>query len=135
MIETKLPVKEIEWTNKVCYIEVTTDQSDNGRWGYGFVCQFWVHRANISVPYIDSLNKGYSSENEAVCAALDDIGEYCQWMIDYISPGGNDEEEREDEDDDNLRPVGISKLPKIKEAMTQIKFYKESFTHPQLELF
>ena len=126
------PNVKIGWTNKIIYFEVATAQSDNGRWDFGLHYNFWTQGGCCGASYVDTLKDGYNTEKEAINAALNSLKEACQRVIDEILFRGGD---IDDDDISEQKLRGSSVLPKIKEAMKKIKFYKESFTHPQLELF
>ena len=125
------PRFKIDWTNKVCFIEVTTAQSDNERWDFGFHYNFWTQGGCCAAHYVDTPTGGYSTEKEAIYAALNSLEENCQRVIDEIQFRGGDI----DDDDGGFEIRGASVLPKLKKAMSKIDLYKEVFNPRQLELF
>lgn len=126
------PHVKIEWTNKVCFIEVLTAQSDNGRWDFGFHYNFWTQGGCCAAHYVDTSTGGCNTEKDAINAALNSLEEKCQRVIDEILFRGGDI----DDDDSNEQEIrGSSVLPKLKEAMSKIAHYKEVFNPRQLELF
>ena len=126
------PHVKIEWANKVCFIEVTTAQSDNGRWDFGFHYKFWTQGSCCCAHYIDTPTGGHNTEKEAINAVLNSLEEKCQRVIDEILFRGGD---IDDDDCDEPEIRGSSVLPKLKEAMNKIKSYREVFNPRQLELF
>ena len=126
------PHVKIEWTNKTCSFEVTTAQSDNGRWDFGFHYNFWTQGGCCGAHYVDTSTGGYNTEKHAINAALNSLEEKCQRVIDEIQFRSGDIY-----DDDSNEPEvrGSSVLPKLKEAMSKIALYKKVFDPRQLELF
>ena len=126
------PLVKIYWANKVCFMEVKTAQSDNGRWDFGLHYNFWTQGGCRGAYYVDTPTGGYNTEKEAINAALNSLEDKCQRVIDEIQFRGEDI----DDDDSNEPEIrGTSVLPILKEATRKIAHYKEVFNPRQLELF
>lgn len=126
------PDVKIKWTNKTNYFEVSTAQSDNGRWDFGLRYTFWTQGGCNGAAYVDTQKGGYNTEKEAINAALNSLEENCQRVIDEIQFRGGDI----DDGDSNKPEIrGSSVLPMLKEAMRKIAHYKEVFSPRQLEMF
>lgn len=126
------PNVKLKWSNKTCTFEVTTAQSDNGRWSFGFHYNFWTQGGCRGASYVDTLKDGYNTEKEAINAALNSLEEKCQRVIDEIQFRGGD---IDDDDSNDPKNNGTSVLPILKGAMLNIAHYKEIFNPRQLELF
>lgn len=124
------PNVKIKWDNKTNYFEVATAQSDNERWDYGFNYNFGTQGGGCGAGYVGTLTGGYSTEKEAIDAALNSLKDKCQRVIDEIQFRGGDIE-----DGNAPENSGSSVLPILKEAMRKIAHYKEVFNPRQLELF
>ena len=124
------PNVKIKWDNKTNYFEVATAQSDNERWDYGFNYNFGTQGGGCGAGYVDTLTGGYSTEKEAIDAALNSLKDKCQRVIDEIQFRGGDIE-----DGNAPKNSDSSLLPILKEAMRKIAHYKEVFNPRQLELF
>lgn len=122
------PNVKIEWANKFCNFEITTAQSDNGRWDFGCSYNFYNGGGCHGATYVVK-NDGFASEKEAIHSALIQLSEFCQRVISEIQFVGGIPDEEE----------GVKKstpvLAELKGAFAKIAYYKELFNPRQLELF
>lgn len=125
------PNIKIDWSNKSCSFRVTTAQSDNGRWNFGVNYNFGTQGGCSGASYVNNFEEGYSTEKEAVLAALECIEWRCQQSIDEL-PLRRGVTEEEDFNTNGRNP---SAFPRLKEALNRIKSYKETFNPRQLDLF
>lgn len=122
------PNVKIEWANKFCNFEITTAQSDNERWTFGYSYNFYHGGGCRGATYVVK-NDGFASEKEAMHSALIQLSEFCQRVISEIQfVGGIPDEE---EGVQKSTPV----LAELKGAFAKIAYYKEYFNPRQLELF
>jgi hypothetical protein len=78
--------------------------------------------------FIDKSDKGFSSEKEAVYAALLETEEHCRIVM-------KETVNRNDVEDDDIEIKASVILPYLKKALNQIEKYKEIFNPKQLELW
>lgn len=121
------PNKPIKLEGKYYNIEVFTAQSPNGRWSYGLNDNYHFSFHRHGATFIDKADDGFSSEKEAVYAALLETEEHCKRII------GETIRRNYTDDDSEMRTSFI--LPYMKQALKQIEKYKEIFNSKQLELW
>ena len=60
----------VEWSKKPYHIKITTAQSTNGKWSYGYDYDIYYTGGCAGPFFVKESNKGYPTEKEAVHAAL-----------------------------------------------------------------
>ena len=124
------PNKPVSWRNGNNYFEITTAQSDNGRWNYGVNSWFGNAGGGYGCRFVDGNKiKGYETEKVAIYAALEEVEDKVQRII--VQLAGVDDSS----DDDDCAMMGRSHIPKLNVALNQIKKYKEEYNPRVLNLF
>jgi len=122
------PNKALEWNYKYCYFKIKTAQSPNGRWSYGLDDNYHFSSHRHGAFFIDKSDKGFSSEKEAIYAALIETEGHCRTIM-------KETVNRNDVEDDDIEIKASVILPYLKKALNQIEKYKEIFNPKQLELW
>jgi hypothetical protein len=120
--------KPIKIEGKYYNIEIFTAQSPNCRWSYGLNDNYHFSFYRHVATFIDKKDDGFSSEKEAVYAALLETERHCKRTIGEII-------RRNYTEDNNTEMKTSVILPYLKQALKQIEKYKEIFNSKQLELW
>lgn len=124
------PNKPVSWRSGNNCFEITTAQSDNGRWNYGVNSWFGNAGGGYGCCFVgDNKIKGYETEKAAIYAALEEVEDKVQRTI--VQLAGVDDSS----DDDDCAMMGRSHIPKLNVALNQIKKYKEEYNPRVLNLF
>lgn len=119
----------VDWKNKYCSITIKTAQSHNGRWDYGLDVELHTCGRHSGVSFVDSEEKGYASEREAIFAGLDRACEYSKRNMESMK----NRCDFDTDDDSDVKTPAI--LPYLKGVVSQIEKYMEVFNPRQLSLF
>lgn len=113
----------VEWSKKPCRIKITTAQSTNGKWSYGYDYDIYYTGGGAGAFFVKESNKGYPTEKEAVYAALLFLEEKIKRELEIRSESRGDE-------------IEVSNIcTGMKSTLKEISSFKELFNPIQLSLF
>lgn len=123
------PRKPVEWQNKHCRIVITTCQSPNGLWDYGYDFRFHDNAGNGCAIFVDDDYNGYQSEKAAISACLKWMRKNLGNILKYMRAVGDDFDEF------GNYTANSTILPYLERASVQIDALIERFDPRQLDLF
>jgi len=123
------PHTKIDWKGKGCSLTVTTAESPCGRWDYGISYSVNLGGGGRAPQFIGNTLSGYTSEKEAVIAAVSFYEEHLNREAKILRGLSDDSGAHEGEEKPSAR------LDVIKDALTQVRIWKDMFDPRQLELF
>lgn len=115
-----------------CRLEISTAQSKNGRWGYGYHLMSHTEGRFSGVSFIDDPQKGFPTEKEAIYNALVYVEKDVLRKINIIEQQGETPDYDEDEE---RHGKGSSVLPTIRAFLKDIQKQMQYYDIRQLSLF
>lgn len=114
-----------------CSLEISTAQSMNGRWDYGYMLNLHTEGCCSGAGYVDDPDKGFPTEKEAIYNALLFAEKKALDKIDILEKGGD----TPDYDEDGERRETPSILPTIRAFLADVREKMRYYDVRQLSLF